>query len=58
MQRQSLTQVCPVLVVYMKHAHPESEKTRLDTWSGHLPPHLTWFRYQVIGRAAEELYAG
>ena len=28
----------PALVVYVKHAHPESEKTRLDTWSGPILP--------------------
>ena len=24
-------------MVYVKHAHPDSEKTRLDPWLGHLP---------------------
>ena len=28
----------PALVVYVKHAHPDSEKTRLDTWSGTIQP--------------------
>ena len=28
----------PALVVYVKHAHPDSEKTRLDTWSGPILP--------------------
>ncbi len=35
----------------MKHARPDSERTRLDTWLGPILPMLTWFRYQVIGRA-------
>ena len=28
----------PALVVYVKHAHPVSEKTRLDIWSGPILP--------------------
>ena len=28
----------PSLVVYVKHAHLDSEKTRLDTWSGTIQP--------------------
>ena len=33
----------PALIVYVKHAHPVSEKTRLDTWLGlGLSSTLTW----------------
>ena len=34
----SLPGLPPSLVVYVKHAHPDSEKTRLDTWSGTIQP--------------------
>ena len=46
-----MTVSASALVVYMKHARPDSEKTRFDTWLGPILPIVTWFRYQAIGRA-------
>ena len=34
------------LVVYVKHAHPDSKRRRIDTWLGPILPSLTWFHYQ------------
>ena len=35
----SVTLSAPVLVVYVKHARPVSERTRLDIWLGHHSSH-------------------
>ena len=35
--RRSLTLSASTLVVYVKHAHPVSERTSLDSWLGYHP---------------------